>query len=567
MLRTTVPLIGALGLTIGNAIPSPQRHRTPEEPAEHTYNLLSVNIQAFKDHQMRDLGTMGESTFSLWCSQAGLIPNGSKIDRTGWDFYVEFPSTSTKSPDDLHAAALEYKVQVKSSDKRDRKLQIKLSSLRRLATAQMPALFVFIEFDDTDTAQRAFVVHVDLNLIERVLRRIHESEQVESRTDHNKRTLTINYGNDEELKPLNGQALKSKLESFAPAGMADYVAKKKAFLESIGFENGYAKFTFQTFGEENVRDLIDVSLGIKRSVQVTGFSGYPTRFGITSKTPIVETSDGHLEMPDLKPTASGVVRFREDRLSPALCFDCRLFVSPLSNILPRQLVKFRVEGEGFDFKLSPFAGEAQYNFALGPGSTLPVAELRDTLRLLFLIASSSKKLYAEFSFSDFPVFEMSVNGQSEPFELSKELQALDFATEILNNFGVSDASVSLSDINRDKDAICQFHSVLNAGANVFKVEFGVEGSGFDSTKPVACISLTSVRIGRTVLGLILVVAGRVSALPSEKFQLITSGATIERKLVSDSQGIIPKKDLIAAFEVVEAKYGRDYEVVTMYDKR
>jgi hypothetical protein len=107
VLRTTVPLIGALGLTIDNAIPSPQRHRTPEEPAEHTYNLLSVNIQAFKDHQMRDLGTMGESTFSLWCSQAGLIPNGSKIDRTGWDFYVEFPSTSTKSPDDLHAAALE----------------------------------------------------------------------------------------------------------------------------------------------------------------------------------------------------------------------------------------------------------------------------------------------------------------------------------------------------------------------------------------------------------------------------------------------------------------------------
>ena len=45
---------------------------------------------------MRDLGLMGESTFSLWCADVGLIPNGSQIDKTGWDFFVAptsgFPS-------------------------------------------------------------------------------------------------------------------------------------------------------------------------------------------------------------------------------------------------------------------------------------------------------------------------------------------------------------------------------------------------------------------------------------------------------------------------------------------
>jgi hypothetical protein len=516
---------------------------------------------------MRDLGTMGESTFSLWCSQAGLTPNGSEIDKTGWDFYVEFPGPSTKNPEDLHAAALEYKVQVKSSDKRERKLQIKLSSLRRLATAQMPALFVFIEFDGMDTAQRAFLVHVDFNLIERVLKRIHECEQLEDRMDHNKRTLTLSYGDKDELTPLNGHGLKVRLESLAPTGMSNYVAKKKSFLESIGFENGYAKLSFQTVGEENLRDLMDVSLGVKRSVQITGFTGYPTRFGIVSKKPMIEMRDGRLEMLEIKPTAHGVVRFREDRLSPALCFNCRLFVSPLSRALPEQLVRFRVEGEGFDFKIGPFSGEAQYNFILGSDSPLPVAALRDTLRLLFLITSSSKRLYVEFCFSGFPVLEMSVNGQSNPFEFSRELHALEQATEILNKFGVNETLLSLSEISRDKEAICQFHSVLNADAHVFKVEFEVEGSGFDSTKPVACISLTSVRIGETVLGMILVVVGSVTALPQQKFQLIASGAMIERRLVSNSQGVIPKPDLVAAIELVEAKYGSDYEVVTMYEKR
>ncbi|ENU71461.1 hypothetical protein [Acinetobacter baumannii] len=43
---------------------------------------------------MRDLGQLGESTFAMWCAQVGLIANGSAIDKTGWDYYVEFPISS-----------------------------------------------------------------------------------------------------------------------------------------------------------------------------------------------------------------------------------------------------------------------------------------------------------------------------------------------------------------------------------------------------------------------------------------------------------------------------------------
>lgn len=110
---------------------------------------------------MRDLGQMGESTFSLWCGQAGLIANGSQVDRTGWDFFVEFPFTGSTDPIRLHDPAIECKIQVKATDKTDRKLPIKLSNLRRLITAPMPAFFVFIEFDGRNVAQRAFLVHVD----------------------------------------------------------------------------------------------------------------------------------------------------------------------------------------------------------------------------------------------------------------------------------------------------------------------------------------------------------------------------------------------------------------------
>ena len=150
----------------------------------------------------RDLGLMGESTFSLWCADVRLIPNGSQIDKTGWDFFVEFPFSSGLSPHNIHKPAFECKVQVKATDKIDRKLPITLANLRRLITAQMPSFFVFIEFDGKNTAQRAYVVHVDNELISRVLKRLHEIEQSNKENNFNKRKMTIHYDESNLLDEL-----------------------------------------------------------------------------------------------------------------------------------------------------------------------------------------------------------------------------------------------------------------------------------------------------------------------------------------------------------------------------
>lgn len=87
-------------------------------------------------------------------------------------------------------------------------MSIALSNLRRLATAQMPAFFVFIEFDGEPQPKRAFVVHVDDKLIERTLQRIHKIEQSDGKKDLNKRTLSISYGNDNLLNEASGECLK-----------------------------------------------------------------------------------------------------------------------------------------------------------------------------------------------------------------------------------------------------------------------------------------------------------------------------------------------------------------------
>ncbi|NET01580.1 MAG: hypothetical protein F6K61_13585 [Sphaerospermopsis sp. SIO1G1] len=41
--------------------------------------------------QDRDLGALGETEFKRLCNQVGITIHKSEMDRTGWDFFIEFP--------------------------------------------------------------------------------------------------------------------------------------------------------------------------------------------------------------------------------------------------------------------------------------------------------------------------------------------------------------------------------------------------------------------------------------------------------------------------------------------
>jgi len=511
---------------------------------------------------------MGESTFSLWCADAGLIPNGSQVDKTGWDFFVEFPFNSSENPDEIHNSAIECKVQIKSTDKNERKLSITLSNLRRLITAQMPAFFVFIEFDGANSAQRAFVVHVDNDLISKTLKRLHEIEQSDKANNYNKRKMTIHYDDTHVMQRLEGECLKNILFSHIGINMAEYIAKKKAHLESTGFEDGFAQMSFTTEGEDNLKKLIDVSIGVEKSVDIAKFRGTKTRFGIAGKSPFVDSKDGRLEMPNLKPNATGLIRFKEDKLSPGLSFKSRLYISPFNAMVPEKLWKMRVEGDFFDFKFNPYTGSADYSFSFGEGVRLEIRMFRDAIKLLSLLRSSSKKIFAELIFEGFPKLEFQVGCSDDNFDFSKELNALESAVKILSEFDTTEIiDTSFEEISRYSTEICQMEGIFGSSPVLFKVEFGVDGDGFDPTKDTVCIFLVTAPIGSHIFGIILVFIGAVEKIENGQFGLITKDVVIEKKIISEKDDSIRNEDLVAAIEEVEKKYERDYSVVTMFDKR
>lgn len=513
---------------------------------------------------MRDLGLMGENIFSLWCAEAGLIPNSSQIDKTGWDFFVEFPyeSGTFSSPTEVHKAAFECKVQVKATDKNDRKLPITLSNLRRLATVQMPAFFVFIEFDGTSTAQRAFVVHLDNNLITKVLKRLHELEESEEENKFNKRKMTIHYDESHMLSVMNGNCLKEKFLSHIGEDISEYILNKKSHLESTGFENGKGKFTFTT-EKANVKDLIDSSLGLEKEVNISNIQNILTRFGIESKAPFLNSKEGKITISPSKPII-GTICIKKDSLSPEHKFSAKLYNSSFNALVPKELVKMRIVGDFFDITFNPFTGAANFSYSFNEEIRLEIKKFMDALKFVKML-SSNEEYNFELIFEGFPRLKLKLKGNGHGFTLTNELKTLEYADKISSYFEVSNIDISFDEIVQNDVKITQMFNLIHAPEGQYTLVFSTDGDKkLDTDKDTCVISLLIAHIGNKIFGLIFVLFGRAKEKEESEYELTTNNIIFEKKICVEKDDYSHVTDeLIAEVEKIEKKYDNDYSVVTL----
>lgn len=511
----------------------------------------------------RDLGQMGESTMELWCAQAGLVANGSKIDKSGWDFYLEFPFEQGISTKDLHRAAFECKVQVKATDAQRRRVPIKLSNMRRLVTAQMPAFVLVLEFDGGDTVSRAYLIHVDEDIISRALKRMHELNQRSGASDFHKSTLSLGYSASHLLPALNGVALHGTISNYIGESIEKYVENKRKHMESAGYEEGFAQFTFNTVGEDNLSKLVDVSLGIEKEVDIADVKGAITRFGITTDDLGLEVSGGKLQMPDIKPCADGSVIFREEKLSAGLSFRAQLYTSAFYSLVPEKFKVFRVVGDFFELRCFPYSCETKFSYAFGD-MRMDVRELRNALRLINLIASSAKELLVELKFKGSLELDFTIGTKAQESNYKEPLEAIECATQLLSIFDVCETvDISIEELAAHEAEIRQFARLITHPASDLVYEFGVEGDDLDIQKKVALISMFSVPIGSHIFAVILVAFGWAEALEDNQFKLETKDYSTPKKIFYGRQQPISGEALNSAIREVEERYEANYNIVTM----
>jgi len=484
---------------------------------------------------MRDLGLMGESAFSLWCNSVGLVANGSKIDKTGWDFFVEFPiNPESDIPSDMLPAPLECKVQVKATDQKKRKTQITISNLHRLVKAPVPTFICFIEFEGKNEAQAAFLVHIDKKITEQTLKRIRELEVKGQAQKLNKRKITIKYTDKEKLAKTDGKSLKQAIEQYIPHGAEVYIKNKNKFLKTLGFESGSGQFNVELSGKDPITDMIDLTLGLRKELNIDKFVGRHKRFGILSPTPFVDAEKGILAIPDVKPFSKAVLTFKEYEFSPGISFSTDFYSSQLNKIVPDKYLKFRAKGKFFEIVFEPINNKAHYTFHLDNEDGSSLREIRDMLKVLTLFRKSPNMLELEIKPDGLPPLCAKINSDEEIEDWSGLYNVAEMAVSICHELKVQpdNIQVNAASLINHATSIEKFFKILKGTPSTAKVEFTLEGEGLDTVKRTSCIFFWQTHIGDHVVGCHLGMIGFLELLVEKRYKLNVEEFIFGPQLVS-----------------------------------
>lgn len=482
--------------------------------------------------QDTNLGPLGENKFEGLCLQINGLTvhkSQSQMDRTGWDFFIEFPwKQDNLSPQDMLPEPLECKIQVKSTNEQRKRESITLSNLHRLIKAKIPAFYCFIEFDGTPEPQAIYLVHVGKEIIEKTLKRIRELENEGKGDQLNKKHLYISYGDADRLADITGKSLKNEIEKHIPEGMEKYIENKNQLLNTLGFEDGKGQFNFTIISDDPIRDILDLSLGIRKELDIDNSIIHDKRFGILSKTPYIEGDGGILSL-KVEPLEAEL-KFKEYKFSPGISFSAKLYISPFNEFIPKERIKLRVESRFFEFIIE---SNQNINFSIrcyAEGSSLK--ELKNFLQVMTILEKSSSPIIVEmkseistsypilsFSLEDLPqsLFDPSIFNDPA-YNWSRVHELAEMAIEICREMDIpeNEVLINIEELIRSFSTSGNIQLLYQAlsGKSV-NLLFSVEPPGYQQGAKAAIIFFVTFYIGNYIIGCCLALVGSLSILAEQ----------------------------------------------------
>lgn len=470
---------------------------------------------------MRDVGQMGESSFENWCAAVGITANKSNIDKYGWDYYVEFPTSYDENIfHDEQLPAIDCKIQVKSTDGNERKVQVKLSSLDRLVKAQMPTFYCFIEFNNKACAQTVYLVHVGKDLIAKTLNRIRKND-VNGRKKLNKLTMAIRFSDADKLLTTDGESLKSLILKYVPDGMVKYGRWKNKILETIGYESGSRSLNV-SFKEEMIPKFVDMSIGLGGTVKVEDFQVFESRFNIVSNEPLVdEKHGGEISFGDIPPASSVSVCFRTEEFSPGVIFDAEVYPSGLNNVFPDEFKKVRIGARFFDIFIQASPLVANIKFKNLPDVNAPLEELHKYYELMKTLNNSTSDLYFEImSKENSHLIKQKVQISLPDLGFDKRFETVEILLQVVRQYRMSSSTVLNNHEMFNKATIIKAFSRLIFKKNcTVKIEVFSEKEEINIDQKFGGTVYTTLELGQHIFGYMFAYIGAVSKLQDSEYML------------------------------------------------
>ena len=507
---------------------------------------------------MRDLGEMGESIFSLWCASVGLTANKSIIDRHGWDYIVEFPLPIHSNTNSLHESAIVCKVQIKATDKKEKKLPIKLSNLRRLATDLVPTFIIFIEFNCMDIAEEAYIVHIDNQRCTEILKKIHLVTQKYPNKKLNEQTMTIKYDKSHKILYPDGEHLKNSLVNHIGKSYSKYIADKKSHLEKTGFENGHGNISILIKGKEEIHNLIDSLMGLPKKTNVAKFVGYNSRFGILEKNPFIEQNEGQIEFTNIEHTIEGIISFKKEKFIPGLEFSSKLYIPPFIVAMPSELQKFRVTTNFYEFIFTPHNNAFDFSYNINNYELIEINELDKMIKLDRLLRCSGESFLVELAFEGHKL-EFFATGHTSEFEDQELLDSINKIKSLMAHYNICDqiyTSIALLSTFKDNTKTLYDIIIQKRKDGVFKID--EPSLALPEEKSIAIIFLMKSIIGNYIIGAIITYLCDKFDQQNGTYYLPANEVIVDKLLASKDDHSITKDDIHKEITIIAKKYDEKY---------
>lgn len=504
---------------------------------------------------MRDLGDLGELHFNAWCSEVGLIANKSTKDKMGWDFIVEFPFSNEITGLHVHQSAPKCKVQVKATDGQERKLSIGLSNLRKLAVDPLPCFYIFIEYDNANLPVRAFLRHMDEDLIEKVLELVTTTDQ---------KSYTLHYDESHLLTELAGESLAKKLKSYI-GNLSDYINRKRNCLENVGYDEERLKIKFDLIGKENLEELIDVHLGLREKARISNLSATEKRFGQLSNKSDLSSESAELSLTRLEPTAKAKMIFRKGSISNDYRFDVEAYFPQFLGDFNHPLFKSRYKASFFDLTLKHNSKHLSFKFDFGV-KPFKLRDLRGNLK--FIIDVSSGDTYKILLKGDGGQEVLgSINSDGKSVDYSSKVETLNTLMRITQLFDVGEeVFISFEEMEYLKSSASDILDFYQGHAGRFRILFNITDGKLDSEDEIVLLGAITYRIGDIIFYALYSAEGTiVSSNDSERdYEVCGPKITILDKTSSNMSSPILVEDIYEELSNHEKNYG-DRPVIILRD--
>lgn len=478
------------------------------------------------------LGRKAERIFAGWCEDANMIPNPSEIDETGWDFIVEIPLDKREEGFSFEAS-FRCLIQVKASNKPKGNRNIKLQNLLHMCTTELPAFYIFMQFEGKQTPQSAELIHVGENLMVRVAEAEFKGEQPDVKKQKTIKLSCDDIKNDVDcrMSSLDGDCLRKMLLDYIGEDISKYIRQKLDFIKKVGYDDCWGILQAD-FNEQDFLKLRDLFLGKVSSIMTSPdkASLLKRRFGMFDKNAELY-NDIILEF-DAVPSFArkGIVRFKREEDLLWLSFDAELYVPPfIEDLSLAKYHAFRITSQLFDFTASVNNGmHWSYYFNRDLNSRIGVKDFRDALRLWAWLNQKDVKIKGELRFDVLPkVVTIGLVGE-EAYDFQKELQSLKVIEELVHQFDIrEEIMISPNELTRYQSILNFVHRVQESQLRNSPIEVSVildgdvDNISFPETGGVY-LSPRIIPIGSHYLSMILKIVGDIDFDSSSKTVILKS---------------------------------------------